>query len=378
MSGFCLRRHRASKTLNNVFPVPAGPTHIVTSFFFIDEVNFFCVSFLCLMSSFKLDNNKPLKSFAKSFVSVTSEAALTAVLQQDQDVFILGGGSNMLLTKDIEKTVVHVNLKGISITKETEECVWVTAQAGENWHEFVLWCLERNFGGLENLSLIPGNVGTTPIQNIGAYGVEIKDTMISCEAIAIQTQEKKVFTNKQCAFEYRESIFKKELKNQYIITSVTFQLTKKNHQLKTSYGAIEAELQQQNILEPTIQDVSKAVIAIRKSKLPDPKELGNSGSFFKNPIISVEKYEKAIQNHPEMPHYKVSDQFVKVPAGWLIEQAGFKGKRFGDAGIHKNQALVLVNYGHATGAEIEAVSKNIQKTVLETFGITIEAEVNII
>jgi len=328
--------------------------------------------------SLKNYNTFGIEAFAKSFVSVTSEAALTAVLEQDQDVFILGGGSNMLLTKDIEKTVVHVNLKGISITKETEEYVWVTAQAGENWHEFVLWCLERNFGGLENLSLIPGNVGTTPIQNIGAYGVEIKDTMISCEAIAIQTQEKKVFTNKQCAFEYRESIFKKELKNQYIITSVTFQLTKKNHQLKTSYGAIEAELQQQNILEPTIQDVSKAVIAIRKSKLPDPKELGNSGSFFKNPIISVENYEKAIQKHPEMPHYKVSDQFVKVPAGWLIEQAGFKGKRFGDAGIHKNQALVLVNYGHATGAEIEAVSKNIQKTVLETFGIAIEAEVNII
>ncbi|MCU0351534.1 MAG: UDP-N-acetylmuramate dehydrogenase [Flavobacterium sp.] len=328
--------------------------------------------------SLKNYNTFGIEAFAKSFVSVTSEAALTAVLQQDQDVFILGGGSNMLLTKDIEKTVVHVNLKGISITKETEEYVWVTAQAGENWHEFVLWCLERNFGGLENLSLIPGNVGTTPIQNIGAYGVEIKDTMISCEAIAIQTQEKKVFTNKQCAFEYRESIFKKELKNQYVITSVTFQLTKKNHQLKTSYGAIEAELQQQNILEPTIQDVSKAVIAIRKSKLPDPKELGNSGSFFKNPIISVENYEKAIQKHPEMPYYKVSDQFVKVPAGWLIEQAGFKGKRFGDAGIHKNQALVLVNYGHATGAEIEAVSKNIQKTVLETFGIAIEAEVNII
>lgn len=328
--------------------------------------------------SLKNYNTFGIEAFAKSFVSVTSESALTAVLQQDQDVFILGGGSNMLLTKDIEKTVVHVNLKGISITKETEECVWVTAQAGENWHEFVLWCLERNFGGLENLSLIPGNVGTTPIQNIGAYGVEIKDTMISCEAIAIQTQEKKVFSNAACAFEYRESIFKKELKNQYVITSVTFQLTKKNHQLKTSYGAIEAELQQQNILEPTIQDVSKAVIAIRKSKLPDPKELGNSGSFFKNPIISVENYEKAIQKHPEMPYYKVSDQFVKVPAGWLIEKAGFKGKRFGDAGIHKNQALVLVNYGHATGAEIEAVSKNIQKTVLETFGIAIEAEVNII
>lgn len=328
--------------------------------------------------SLKNYNTFGISAFAKSFISVTSEDELITVLQQQQEIFILGGGSNMLLTKDVEKTVVHVNLKGIAITKETEDYVWVTAQAGENWHEFVLWCLERNFGGLENLSLIPGNVGTTPIQNIGAYGVEIKDTMVSCEAIAIKTQEKRVFTNAECAFEYRESIFKKELKNQYIITAVTFQLTKKNHQLKTSYGAIEAELQQKNISNPTIQDVSRAVIAIRQSKLPDPKELGNSGSFFKNPIIPLTTYEKALQNFPEMPHYKVSDELVKVPAGWLIEQAGFKGKRFGDAGIHKNQALVLVNYGNATGAEIEAVSKDIQKTVLEKFGITIEAEVNII
>ena len=328
--------------------------------------------------SLKNYNTFGISAAAKSFISVTSEDELITVLQQQQNIFILGGGSNMLLTKDIEKTVVHLNLKGIAITKETDDFVWVTAQAGENWHEFVLWCLERNFGGLENLSLIPGNVGTTPIQNIGAYGVEIKDTMVSCEAIAIKTQEKRVFTNAECAFEYRESIFKKELKDQYIITAVTFQLTKKNHQLKTSYGAIEAELQQKNISNPTIQDVSLAVIAIRQSKLPDPKELGNSGSFFKNPIIPRITYEKALQNYPEMPHYKISEELVKVPAGWLIEQAGFKGKRFGDAGIHKNQALVLVNYGNATGAEIEAVSKDIQKTILEKFGIAIEAEVNII
>ena len=328
--------------------------------------------------SLKNYNTFGISAFAKSFISVTSEYELKTVLQQQQDIFILGGGSNMLLTKDIEKTVVHVNLKGIAVTKETEDYVWVTAQAGENWHEFVLWCLERNFGGLENLSLIPGNVGTTPIQNIGAYGVEIKDTMVSCEAISIKTQEKHIFTNAECAFEYRESIFKKELKNQYIVTAVTFQLTKKKHQLKTSYGAIEAELQQKNISNPSIQDVSNAVIAIRQSKLPDPKELGNSGSFFKNPIIPRATYEKALQNFPEMPQYKVSEELVKVPAGWLIEQAGFKGKRFGDAGIHKNQALVLVNYGNATGAEIEAVARDIQKTVLEKFGIAIEAEVNII
>jgi UDP-N-acetylmuramate dehydrogenase len=244
--------------------------------------------------SLKNYNTFGISATAKSFISVTSEDELKTVLQQQQDIFILGGGSNMLLTKDIEKTVVHLNLKGIAVTKETEDYVWVTAQAGENWHEFVLWCLERNFGGLENLSLIPGNVGTTPIQNIGAYGVEIKDTMVSCEAISIKTQEKHIFTNAECAFEYRESIFKKELKNQYIITAVTFQLTKKKHQLKTSYGAIEAELQQKNISNPTIQEISQAVIAIRQSKLPDPKELGNSGSFFKNPIIPLEQLMKKL------------------------------------------------------------------------------------
>ena len=328
--------------------------------------------------SLKNYNTFGISAAAKSFISVTSEDELITVLQQQQNIFILGGGSNMLLTKDIEKTVVHLNLKGIAITKETDDFVWVTAQAGENWHEFVLWCLERNFGGLENLSLIPGNVGTTPIQNIGAYGVEIKDTMVSCEAIAIKTQEKRVFTNAECAFDYRESIFKKELKDQYIITAVTFQLTKKNHQLKTSYGAIEAELQQKNISNPTIQDVSLAVIAIRQSKLPDPKELGNSGSFFKNPIIPRITYEKALQNYPEMPHYKVSEELVKVPAGWLIEQAGFKGKRFGDAGIHKNQALVLVNYGGSTGNQIYDLSSQIISDIESKFGVTLEREVNIL
>ena len=284
----------------------------------------------------------------------------------------------MLLTKDIQKLVVHVNLKGKEVTETNEDFAIVKAQAGENWHEFVLYCIEQNLGGIENLSLIPGNVGTTPIQNIGAYGVEIKDTMLSCEALNLKTLEIETFTNADCQFEYRESIFKKELKNQYIITSVSFKLTTKNHKVSTTYGVIGTELAKNNIENPTLKDVSNAVIAIRQSKLPDPKELGNSGSFFKNPIISKETYEKAKALHPEMPHYVVSETEVKVPAGWLIEQAGFKGKRFGDAGVHKNQALVLVNYGTATGAELVALSKNIQQTVLDQFGITIDAEVNII
>jgi UDP-N-acetylmuramate dehydrogenase len=221
-------------------------------------------------------------------------------------------------------------------------------------------------------------VGTTPIQNIGAYGVEIKDTFVLCEAIHIETQELLVFTNEKCKFGYRESVFKNEIKDEFIITSVVFKLTKRNHKLNTSYGAIEAELEKQHIKNPSLKDVSNSVIAIRQSKLPDPKELGNSGSFFKNPVILKSDFEKIQQKFPDMPHYVVSETEVKVPAGWLIEQAGFKGKRFGDAGIHKHQALVLVNYGNATGQEILEVSKNIQKTIFETYGIAIEAEVNII
>jgi UDP-N-acetylmuramate dehydrogenase len=323
-------------------------------------------------NTFGIDTN------AQQFVSVNSISELKDILSKNKEIFILGGGSNMLLTQDISKLVVHINLKGREIVEENDDFAIVKAQAGENWHEFVLWCIDQNFGGIENLSLIPGNVGTTPIQNIGAYGVEIKDTMFSCEALNKKTLEIETFTNAECKFEYRESVFKNELKDQYIITSVSFKLSKRNHNVSTTYGAIETELVQQNIKNPTLKDVSNAVIAIRKSKLPDPKELGNSGSFFKNPIVSNELYEKAKALHPEMPHYVVSETHVKVPAGWLIEQAGFKGKRFGDAGVHKNQALVLVNYGTATGAEIVALSKNIQQTILEQFGIAIEAEVNII
>ena len=328
--------------------------------------------------SLKKYNTFGIDAKAKEFVAVNSISTLIEAIASTKDFFILGGGSNMLLTQDIQKLVVHVNLKGIELIDENEDFVIVRAQAGENWHEFVLWCIDQNFGGIENLSLIPGNVGTTVIQNIGAYGVEIKDTMFSCEALNRSTLKIETFTNAQCQFDYRESVFKNELKEQYIITAVSFKLSKKNHAVSTNYGAIEAELLKKNIQNPTLKEVSNAVIAIRQSKLPDPKELGNSGSFFKNPIITKTDYEKAKAVHPEMPHYVVSENSVKVPAGWLIEQAGFKGKRFGDAGVHKNQALVLVNYGTATGAEIVALSKNIQQTILDQFGIAIEAEVNII
>lgn len=330
--------------------------------------------------SLKKYNTFGIEAFAKQFVAVHNTNELTEILKKykSEKIFLLGGGSNMLLTQNIDALVIHLDLKGKEIIWQDDDFAHVKAQAGENWHEFVLYCIQNNLGGIENLSLIPGNVGTTPIQNIGAYGTEIKDTFVSCEAMEIDTQKITTFTKENCEFGYRESVFKNRLKNKYIITSVTFKLTKKNHNINVSYGDIALELTKNQITVPTIKDVSNAVSAIRKSKLPDPKKLGNSGSFFKNPILAKSDFEKIYILHPAMPHYIISETEVKVPAGWLIEQAGFKGKRFGDAGIHKNQALVLVNYGNATGKEILEVSKNIQKTVFETFGIQIEAEVNII
>jgi UDP-N-acetylmuramate dehydrogenase len=330
--------------------------------------------------SLKAYNTFGIEALAKAFIAIQNETELAEVLRDNSDkkLFILGGGSNMLLTQDINALVIHINNKGITVVKEDDDFVWVKGNAGEVWHEFVLWCIDHNFGGIENLSLIPGNVGATPVQNIGAYGVEIKDTFDSCEAMEIATQQMRTFHKGDCQFGYRESIFKGELKNKYIILSVTFKLRKSKHKINTSYGAIDAELEKMNIKNPTIKEVSNAVIAIRQSKLPDPKELGNSGSFFKNPVVPISVYEKAKEKHPDIPNYPVSETHVKVPAGWLIEQAGFKGKRFGDAGIHSKQALVLVNYGHATGSEIWSVAQHIQQTVKEMFGIVIEAEVNVI
>ncbi|MFV7236841.1 UDP-N-acetylmuramate dehydrogenase [Flavobacterium sp. ZB4R12] len=330
--------------------------------------------------SLKKYNTFSIEAKAKQFVAVHSAADLKTILQENksQRKFILGGGSNMLLTKDVDALVIHIDLKGKKIIAENDDFVWVESQAGENWHEFVLWTINQNFGGLENMSLIPGNVGTTPVQNIGAYGAEIKDTFVSCEAMTRENQEIKTFAKEECHFGYRESVFKNEVKDQYVITSVVFKLTKRNHKINTSYGDITTELTKNSISNPTLKDVSNAVIAIRQSKLPDPATVGNSGSFFKNPILLKSDFEKIHQQFPEMKYYDVSETEVKVPAGWLIEQAGFKGKRFGDAGIHKNQALVLVNYGNATGQEILNISKNIQETIFKTFGITIEAEVNII
>ena len=330
--------------------------------------------------SLKKYNTFGIEAKAKQFVAVHTVAELKTVLEQHQHdkKFILGGGSNMLLTQDIDALVIHVDLKGKRIVKEDDDFVWVESDAGEVWHEFVLWTIDQNFGGLENMSLIPGNVGTTPVQNIGAYGTEIKDTFVSCEAMHINTQTMKTFTKDACHFGYRESVFKQEAKDQYVITSVVFKLTKRNHKINTSYGDITGELVKNNIQNPTLKDVSNAVIAIRQSKLPDPKELGNSGSFFKNPVISKSQFEKVQEHFPEIKFFEVSATEVKVPAGWLIEHAGLKGYRKDNAGVHKNQALVLVNYGNASGQEILDLSRYVQKTVFDKYGIAIEAEVNVI
>lgn len=327
---------------------------------------------------------KPYNTFgidvtAKQFVSVSSVDELKNIFASHSfpNKFILGGGSNILLTKDIDALVIHLNLQGKQVVSQTESDVLVECQAGENWHEFVLWTLNNNFGGLENLSLIPGNVGTSPIQNIGAYGVELKDTFQSCKALNLETLLLETFSNADLKFGYRNSIFKEQAKGQYIVISVLFKLSLEPHKLHTNYGAITSELEKMNVTKPSIQDVSRAVITIRDSKLPNPKLIGNSGSFFKNPVISKIAFSKLQLNFPNAPHYVVSDTEVKVPAGWLIEHAGFKGKTFGNYGVHRNQALVLVNYGGANGNDILKLAQLIQDTVARIFDIHIEAEVNI-
>lgn len=332
-------------------------------------------------------HNQSLKNYntfgidvkARTFVSVDSVRSLKKILSKTyaSELFILGGGSNILFTRDVEATVVHINLKGKKLISEDEEQVWVEAMAGENWHEFVLWCIKNGYGGVENLSLIPGNVGTAPMQNIGAYGVELKNVFVECKALDIQTLQPKVFSKEACKFGYRESVFKKELKGRYVIVSVVFKLTRKNHDLHLKYGSIKEELTKMGIDTPGIEDISRAVMKIRQSKLPNPKEIGNSGSFFKNPIITKSAYEDLKGKFPDVPSYEVSDKLVKIPAGWLIDHAGFKGYREGDAGVHKNQALVLVNYGNATGTEILGLALKIQEKIKKDYGIKLEPEVNV-
>lgn len=330
---------------------------------------------------------KPYNTFgvdvkSKYFAEVRSLEELIETLKFSNSIklplLFLGGGSNILLTKDFEGLAIQLNLKGITEEIIDDNQILVTVKAGENWHQFVMFCLDKNYGGLENLSLIPGNVGTSPMQNIGAYGTEIKDVFESCKVLNLETLEIEVFNLEKCRFGYRDSIFKQEGKGKYVILEVTFRLTRTDHKIDVEYGAIKSELENLGITNPTIKDVSKAVISIRQSKLPDPKVIGNAGSFFKNPTIPISQFKALKQKFENIPGYPNGD-FVKVPAGWLIEQAGWKGKQIGNVASHKLQALVIINAtGNATGKEIFDFSTEIINSVKEKFGIELEREVNII
>ncbi len=302
---------------------------------------------------------------------------LNPKLQTSNSKLVLGGGSNILLTKDYDGLVMKNDIAGIEIVKEDDLHIYIKAGAGVNWHQLVMYCVENNFAGMENLSLIPGNVGASPMQNIGAYGVEIKDIFSELEALHTNDRSVEKFSLHDCEFGYRESVFKRRYKGQFIITSVTYRLNK-TPTFHTSYGAIEQELERMGVEELSIKAISDAVINIRSSKLPNPKEVGNAGSFFKNPHIGKRQFESLQKEFPSMPSFPVDEEHVKVPAGWLIEQCGWKGFRRGDAGCYPKQALVLVNYGNATGDEIYRLSEEILQSVKAKFGIELEREVNII
>ena len=333
--------------------------------------------------SLKEFNTFGISAFAKAYTAASTLQQLKESLGyfHGQQPFLLGGGSNILILEDIQRPVIHMALQGISTKASGNGKVLVKAGAGVNWHTLVEYCIDRKLGGLENLSLIPGNVGTAPIQNIGAYGVELKDVMVSCDAIDRETLEEREFTRHECKFGYRNSIFKNEARDKYAITAVTLELTDlsktNDYRFNTSYGAIEEELERLG-KEKSLQSISEAVINIRTSKLPDPKVIGNSGSFFKNPVIEQAVYDNLKMEYPALPSYPVDEEHVKVPAGYLIDHCGFKGQRTGDAGVHDRQALVLVNHGKATGKEILEVARAIQQKVRTTFGIKLEPEVNLI
>lgn len=335
---------------------------------------------------------KPYNSFgidarAKYFTSFSSVEQLRDIINSpyaglasnndSQNPLVLGGGSNMLLTKDFDGLVMKNEVKGIHILKQDEDFIYVKAGAGENWHSFVMYCVENNYAGVENLSLIPGNVGASPMQNIGAYGVEIKDVFYELEAFHLEERTVRKFSLEECRFGYRESIFKGKYRNQFVILSVTYRLNK-NPVFNTSYGAISQELEKMKVKDLSIKAISRAVINIRSSKLPDPKETGNAGSFFKNPQVSIQQFEELQKKYPSIIGFPFGEEQKKLAAGWLIEQCGWKGYRNGDAGCYPKQALVLVNYGNAKGSEILKLSEDIIRSVQEKFGVTLEREVNII
>ena len=331
-------------------------------------------------TSLKNYNSFGIDAISSSFNIVNSELEITNFLKETNytQPIILGGGTNILFKNDVDKDILKINLKGIKIYNETNTYVDVSVGAGEIWDDLVKWSIAKNYGGLQNLSLIPGNVGSAPIQNIGAYGVELKETFLNCRAISIDSGSIKVFKNNECKFSYRSSIFKEELKNKYIISNVTFRLSKKDHQINFSYEPLRDNLIKKNISIPTINDISNSVIEIRSSKLPDPKIIGNCGSFFKNPIISKIDFKNLNQKEKNIPFFNISFNQIKIPAAWLIEKCGFKGLREGNTGTHNKHALIIINLGNATGKEIFDFSQKIKKAVLRKFNILLEEEVNII
>ena len=318
---------------------------------------------------------------AKYFVSINTVNELIELTKtevfKDLQLLILGGGSNILFTKNFDGLVILNSIKGKEIIDQTQESIFLKIGAGENWHELVMYTVDNGWGGIENLSLIPGNTGTAPMQNIGAYGVEIKETFVELEALEISSGKIVRFNNSDCEFGYRESVFKNKMKNQYIIVNITLEL-KKNPVLNINYGDVKAILESQNINNPSIKQVSDAIISIRQSKLPDPKIIGNSGSFFKNPIVSLNQLELIKKKYPNVVNYKINENEFKIAAGWMIERAGWKGKKFNNYGVHEKQALVLVNYGLANGMEIFNLSEEIILDIKDKFGIKLEREVNII
>jgi UDP-N-acetylmuramate dehydrogenase len=332
--------------------------------------------------SLKPYNTFGLEASADFFIEVRSVEELQELVQsqlyKDQKrVLVLGGGSNILLTGDFHGLVIKVSILGKVIVKEDEDHVWLRSGAGEVWHDLVKYALEKGLGGIENLSLIPGTVGAAPMQNIGAYGIEIKEVFDHLEAVNIATGKIELFDSKACDFGYRDSIFKQWAKDKYIIAHVVLKFTKRNHQINTEYGAIKQMLEEQKITTPSVRDISDAVIKIRQSKLPDPSKIGNAGSFFKNPVISAEAFEELRKKFPDMPHYHQHDG-VKVPAGWLIEQCGWKGQQRNNIGVHKLQALVLVNLGGGKGEDLKNLALDIQQSVKDKFGIELQPEVNFI
>ncbi|MEC7773405.1 MAG: UDP-N-acetylmuramate dehydrogenase [Bacteroidota bacterium] len=334
----------------------------------------------------KISSNFSLKHYntfnidvrSDKFISINSEDQLIDFLSQhkgEENIFFLGGGSNVLFSKDYNGTIIHISIKGKKIIEELDDKIIIEVSSGENWHDFVKWSIDNNYGGIENLSLIPGNVGAAPIQNIGAYGVELKDVFDSCRVLSIDSNKIKIFNKEECDFNYRSSVFKSSQKNKYVILSIRLKLTKEPHSYNLSYDSLRERF---NDKEINLSNISEEIIKIRQSKLPDPKKIGNCGSFFKNPFIESEKLDILLEKYPKLPYNKIENGLYKIPAAWLIEKMGFKNKSLGDAGVYINQPLVIVNNGNASGSDILNFANSIKNSVKENFNIDLEEEVNII